>query len=145
MITYNKARFVLNGIKSINVVSEIVHELQTQIDDLEQKKADLASPKSPNGRESIGEAKGNSVSDYTQELVTIITEQDKLKKEEKFYINMLERFKRYEMMLTDGEDSDYSQMYFKKYDREAICHKYRITNPFDRMIRIIRKNIKSLW
>ena len=143
MLSYSEARYVITEISRIDFYRQCIAKYQTQIDDLEKEKLDLTVPTSPNGHESIGEAKGNAVSDYTRQLIDIIARQDEIKKEQFHFIGMLKKAEAYLDELMRSPNADYVEDYLKTRDKRSLQEKYDISNAYDRMVRIIRSEVNK--
>lgn len=142
MLSYADARYIITEISRLEYYRGAVAVYQSEIDELEQQKIDLSAPSSPNGKENIGEAKGNLPSDYTHHLIDIIERQDKIKKEQLMYIWWMRKAETYYEQLIQSEESDYVKAYFSTKDKRALAMKYSVGNPYDRMIRIVRGVMK---
>ena len=143
-MTYQEAKYIVDEIKRIGFYREKVASLQKEIDSLDQQKEDLASPKSPNGHESIGEAKGNSVSDYTIQLLKLSAIQDSVKKRQVFFYDLYKQACGYKKKLMSGEYSQYATDFFGSKNKLDMQNEYNTSNPYDRMVRIVRMEFTRL-
>ena len=143
MLSYSEARYVITEISRIPFYRQCIAKYQTQIDDLEKEKINLSMPTSPNGHESIGEAKGNAVGDYTRQLIEIIAKQDEVKREQFHFIGMLKKAEAYLDELMHSPNADYVRDYLITKDKRSLQKKYDISNAYDRMVRIIRSEVNK--
>lgn len=142
MLSYQDARYIVTEISRLSYYRETVATYQAELDSLEQKKLDLSAPSSPNGREHIGEAKGNLPSDYTKTLINIIEVEDKIKKEQFMYIWWMRKAETYYARLLESDEAEFVKAYFSTKDKRALATKYAVGNPYDRMIRIVRAELQ---
>lgn len=141
MIDYQDARYIVTEINRLPYYRRCIAEYKEKIDDLERQKSELTMPSSPNGKEAIGDAKGNEVFDYTKVLIDIIAKQDEVKQEMYEYIWLLRKAERYYEQLTGSLESDFVVEYFQTKDKRELQRKFHIGNAYDRMIRITRSVI----
>ena len=143
-MTYQEAKYIVDEIKRIGFYREKVASLQREIDSLEHQKEDLASPKSPNGHESIGEAKGNAIGDYTIQLLKLSAIQDMVKERQIFFYGLYKQAVSYQKKLMNSEHSQYADDFFRTKNKLEMQNKYNTSNPYDRMVRIVRMEFTRL-
>lgn len=138
-----EARYIVTEMVRIPFYRTSVNNYQKLIDELQRQIDILSEPSSPNGRESIGEAKGNSVHDYSEKLTEYVTEQAAIEWEMKYYVWSLRKAEGYRDKLLKGENADYVQDYLKAKDKRELQEKYHVGNPYDRMLRIVKQEMKG--
>lgn len=144
MISYSEARYIVTEISRIGFYQETVAKYRSKIEDLDREKDALTMPSSPNGKESIGDAKGNEVWDYTKALLEIVSKQDELRDEMLDYWRLLKRAERYLERLNESLESDYVKDYFKTHDKRQLQRKYHVGNAYDKIIRITRSVVTKI-
>lgn len=142
MLSYQDARYIVTEISRLSYYRETVATYQSELDALEQQKLDLSAPSSPNGREHIGEARGNLPKDYTQKLIDILEIEDRIKKEQFMYIWWMRKAENYYARLLEGDETEFVKAYFSTKDKRALAIKYCVGNPYDRIIRIVRAELQ---
>ena len=143
-MTYQEAKYIVDEIKRIGFYREKVASLQREIDSLEEQKEDLARPKSPNGHESIGEAKGNAVSDYTIQLLKLSAIEDAVKQRQVFFYGLYKQACSYRKKIMSGENAKYAEDFFEAKNKWDMQKDYNVSNPYDRMVRIVRMEFTRL-
>lgn len=142
-MNYSEAKYIVTEICRIPFYKVSVNNYQKLIDELQRRIYSLSEPSSPNGKESIGEAKGNAVSDYTEQLLTLVTEQAAIEWELKYYVWSLKKAEGYRDLLLNGENAEYVKDYMTVRDKRELQEKYHVGNAYDRMIRIVRNELKG--
>lgn len=142
-MNYSDAKYIVTELSRIPFYKTSVNNYQKLIDDIQFKIDTLSEPSSPNGKESIGEAKGNSIADYTEVLTTLVTEQAAVEWELKFYALALIKAEGYRDRLFKGENADYVRDYLSTRDKRTLQDKYHVGNAYDRMLRIVIQELKK--
>lgn len=142
-MNYPEAKYIVTEICRIPFYKQSVANYQKQIDDLQRMIDSLTEPSSPNGKESIGEAKGNALHDYTEKLTEYVTEQAAIEWEMKYYVWSLRKAEGYRDILLKGENADYVTDYINTRDKRELQDKYHVGNAYDRMIRIVKQELKG--
>jgi len=144
MLSYGEARYVIGEIGRIGFYQQCVARWQFEVQEYEQQIEMLSMPSSPNGHVSIGEAKGNDVSDFSKKLVEMVAERDDLKAKLYDWIKDLRTANEYLRILMESEDAEYVKAFFETKDKWSLKEVYHISNPYDKMNRIVSQNIKKL-
>jgi len=142
VMNYSEAKYIVTEIIRIPFYKTSVNNYQKLIDELQRQIDSLTEPSSPNGKESIGEAKGNAIYDYTEKLTEYATEQAAIEWEMKYYVWSLRKAEGYRDILLKGENSDFVLDYISTKDKRALQEKYHVGNAYDRMIRIVIQELK---
>lgn len=143
MITYSEADYIVREIGNISryrawirTYDEELRELRSQIDN-------LTAPVSPNGKESIGEAKGNGTHDWTIDLFVLSAKYDRIADEKRMFSERLTRAEDYQQtMLQNEEEKSFIEEYFVTRNKQALEEKYHVSNAYDRIRRIARNTIR---
>jgi hypothetical protein len=142
-MNYSEAKYIVTEMVRIPFYKVSVNNYQKAIDELQRHIDSLTEPSSPNGKEAIGEAKGNALHDYTEKLTEYVTEQAAIEWEMKYYVWSLRKAEGYRDLLLKGENADYVQDYLNTRDKRELQTKYHVGNAYDRMIRIVIQELKS--
>lgn len=143
MISYSEADYIVREIGNIarykawvRAYDDELREIRTQIDN-------LTAPVSPNGKESIGEAKGNGGHDWTIDLFVLSAKQDRIAEERKMFQDRLTRAEDYQkMMLANEDEREFIEEYFAVRNKQTLEEKYHISNAYDRIRRIARNTVR---
>ena len=144
MISYSQARYIVTEISRIPFYQQMIAEYQAELTELKQKKESLSEPKSPNGKTSIGEGRGNEVTDFSNRLLDLIVRQDELEQEQYNFVKAEKRAEAYLEILLKSHDAEYAEAYFHTRDKRELHERFAISNAYDRMIRVVRNNIRRL-
>lgn len=142
MLSRRESKFILQQIMNIQDYENWIKKYSDDIRELEDMKAHLTEPKSPNGKFSIGEAKGNGVRDWTQELHNYNQKIERLENDKRYFEMLLGRAKYYKEKMLESQYADYMRDYLTATDRRSLEKKYFVSNAYDRMVRIIRNVIR---
>lgn len=142
-MNYSEAKYIVTEISRIPFYRTSVNNYQKLIDDLQFKIDNLTTPSSPNGKVSIGEAKGNAINDYTEHMLSLVTEQSAVEWEKKFYQWALKKAEGYRDLLLNGSNADYVRDYMTVRDKRELQEKYHVGNAYDRMVRIVKQELKG--
>ena len=142
-MNYAEAKYIVTELCRIPFYHTSVNNYQKLIDELQRQIDELTEPSSPNGKESIGEAKGNALHDYTEKLTEYVTEQAAIEWEMKYYVWSLRKAEGYREMLMKGENAEYVKDYLSTRDKRELQEKYHVGNAYDRMIRIVKQELKG--
>jgi len=142
-MNYPEAKYIVTEICRIPFYRTSVNNYQKLIDELQRQIDTLTEPSSPNGKEAIGEAKGNAVYDYTEKLTEYVTEQAAIEWEMKYYSWSLKKAEGYRDTLLRGENADFVLDYMGTRDKRELQEKYHVGNAYDRMIRIVKQELKG--
>lgn len=142
-MNYPEAKYIVTEICRIPFYRTSVSNYQKLIDELQRRIDELTEPTSPNGKEAIGAAKGNTPTDYTEKLTEYVTEQAAVEWEMKYYVWSLRKAEGYRDILLKGENAAYVQDYLNTRDKRELQEKYHVGNAYDRMIRIVKQELKG--
>lgn len=143
MLTYQESKYIISEIARRPFYKLQMIKLEQRLAVLQEKKRQLSDPNCPQGHESIGQ-RGNEVTDFSKQLVGIVTRQEELKRERDFFTMLLVRATDYYEILMEGEQPMYVRDYFQTDDKRTLQDKYCISNAYDRMVRIVRQEIHKL-
>ena len=143
MITYDDAKYIVSEVGRLHYYKKRIDAYQDEIDQITNQMLMLGEPKSPNGKEGIG-ARGNEVSDKTRVFNTLITRKMEIEKRQAEFIRRKQTAESYKEQLLRSEYATYVQDFIQARDRRALSEKYNVTNPYDRMVRIVRNCIEKV-
>ena len=141
MIRYSEAKYIREQIENMKLYEQFIAEYNAKLIELQMEIDSLSEPSSPNGRASIGEAKGNSISDYTERLTQILTDKASYELELNLYRWLMKKAQKYYDQLLRGESAEFVKDYFSTADKRSLQEKYHIGNVYDRILRVIRNEV----
>ena len=144
MITYDDAKYIIAEIRRISYYQKRISLFQEELDEITNQMLMIGEPKSPNGKDDIGGAKGNEVPDKTRVYNTLITGKMEIEKKQAEFIRRRYAAECYKALLLASEYAVYVQDFLQTKDRWKLSKKYNVANPYDRMIRIVRNCIEKV-
>ena len=143
MITYSEADYIVREIGNIIRYRHWVSQYDTELRELDSQILHLTEPVSPNGKVSIGEAKGNGVHDWTQDLHALVERREAILNDRNHFADCLKRAERYQKQLqTAEEEKAFIDEYFITRNKQTLNEKYGYANAYDRIRRIARNVIR---
>lgn len=139
-----KASYVLQEIRNIPLYEGILKEHTQKLKEIEKQKETYASPKSPQGHENIGASnQHNGNADQTR-LLEILEKQDDEEYKMQIMGERLNLAKEYKMQIMRSGDSDFVNDYINGMRMKELSKKHSVSNPYDKMMRIIKYFITDL-
>lgn len=143
MLTHGEARYVLTEIVRIPFYAEQIEKARRVYRAYEEKKRQVSDPNCPQGHEVIGQ-RGNEVTDPSRIIAHIVTAQEIYREKILLYKTLQENAQWYLDVLMGGENAQFVKDYFEAQDKKSIQKKYNISNAYDRMIRVVKGEIKHI-
>ena len=143
MLTHGEARYIITEIIRIPFYREQIEKAGRIWKAYEEKKRQISDPNCPQGHEVIGQ-RGNEVTDPAKIIAHIVTAQEIYREKIMLYRTLQENAQWYLDVLTDGENAQFVKDYFGTQDKKSLQKKYNISNAYDRMIRVVKGDIKHI-
>lgn len=143
MISHSEARYVVTEIIRLPFYAEQIEKARKVYKAYEEKKRQIADPSCPQGHEVIGQ-KGNEVSDPAKILTQIVTAQEIYREKILLYRTLQDNARWYWEVLMEGDNAQFVKDYFGTQDKKTLLKKYNISNAYDRIIRVVKGEIKQI-
>lgn len=146
MLDNIKASYVLQEIKNIPLYEQILQEHKDKNEEIEMQKEALASPKSPQGHESLGvvvnQHNGNN---NEARLLEYLEKQDELEYRDTFLKRRLMLARMYRKSLEQSENIDFINDYFDDSIKiRDLEKKHNVSNAFMKMRGLVKNFIYDL-
>lgn len=122
----------------------ILNDHAKKLKEIEKQKETYASPKSPQGHENIGAGNQHNGSADQTRLFDLLEKQDEEEYKAQIMNERLLLAKEYRMQIMRSGDSDFVNDYINGMKMREIAKKHNVSNPYDKMMRIIKFFIKDL-
>ncbi len=153
MITSSDARYIISEIRNIPYYEERIERLQGQIKEIQMQIEMVTQPVSPNGGKDVVingvsvrvKIPSNHSLDSASVINDLISKQMPLEASEREFIKRLNVAKSFrKRVLQQAETGFVVDFIDNRLPYRELATKYNISNPYDRMIRIIKNTIRKV-